>query len=169
VATPFLRFAALAVGGIALGVGLSLWLGYDALNVIILVIGAGISYLVARLIAAPGAGRFVLAAAIQGGYALWLLAGATTVGRWGGLVDVLPLIGGVIWLLRWPGSSPVLFLLAVHAVEVVLLFAQGTRNPNLVAELPLLGWHVALRAAGCWLMVRALNAPERRALRRRPA
>ena len=168
-ARPFLRFAALVVGGVALGVGLSLWLGYEALNVIILVIAAGIAYLLSRSTAVQGARRFVLGAAIQGGYALWLLAGAATLGRWGGLVDVLPIAGGVIWLLRRPGTPPVLFLLAVHAVEVMLLAVQLGRSVNLGADRPLFVWHVVLHASGGWLMLRALNAPERRALRRWPA
>ena len=166
--SSLLRLVLIAIVGFPVGVMLTFWLGYNALNVIVLAAGAVAAGLVARRSLPARAQPLVFAIAVQGGHAVWLLAGALVLGQWGGLIDVLALAVPLVWLGRRPERRPAQVLLAVHAVETVLHFYQWARSPEPALQIPWLVSHVSLRLAGALLTVRALQTIWRRRRRAAP-
>lgn len=157
-----IQLAVLAVAGFGLGAALTTWLGYDALAVIVLACGTAFSWLIARTTLPFDRRPLVPSLAVQGGHIIWLLQGVITLGRWGGLFDVVPHAAGVVWLALRPGSAPAWFLAIFHAVEATLHVLQlgGTADPASAA--PWVAAHVALRALAVYLMLRGLRRMQRR-------
>lgn len=166
--SPLLRLVLIAVVGFPVGVALTFWLGYNALNVIVLAAGAIGAGLAAERSLPARSRPLVLAFAVQGGHAVWLLAGALVLGQWGGLIDVLALAIPLVWLGRRPERRPAVVLLGVHAVETLLHLVQWARADEPALQIPWLVSHVSLRVAGALLTVRALQTIWRREMRVAP-
>ena len=151
-----------AVVGVLLGGVLAGFFGAAGLrDLVVLAAGGVLSALVAHRFVPERSRPLLPAICVQGAHAVWLLS-LLVHGQLGGLIDVLAIVGPLAWLAARPGRWPAIALLGGHAIQAVLLLLQwlGALDPG--ALLPLFVSHMALRAAGVALTLRALEVISRR-------
>jgi hypothetical protein len=155
-----------AVVGVLFGGVLSGVLGGLGYNLAVLAVGVLVSAVVAQRMLPARSLPLVPAFAVQGAHAVWLLSAVVVLRQWGGLLDVGALVGALVWLGARPTRRARNALLVVHGVEVLLLFVQYARSTEPDIQLPWLVSHLALRAAGVALTLRALETIGRRGEKR---
>ena len=154
-----------AVVGVLLGGVLAGFFGAAGLrDLVVLAAGGVFSALVAHRFLSEQSRPLLPAICVQGAHAVWLLS-LLVHGQLGGLIDVLAIVGPLAWLAARPGRWPAIALLGGQAIQAVLLLLQwlGALDPG--ALLPLFVSHMALRAAGVLLTLRALETIRKRAAR----
>src|SRR5688500_13412253 len=159
VGLPVAAIVGLIVGGVLAGSFGSA--GYD---LAVLAVGALVSVVLASRALPPRSRPLIPAFAVQGAHAVWLLSAVVVLRQWGGLLDVTALAGALVWVGVRPNPRARNVLLGVHGVEAILLLVQFARSADPGLQLPWLVSHLALRAAGALLTVRALDTIWRRGL-----
>ncbi len=153
----------LAVAGFLLGGGLALLLRDDVLAVIVPLLGVALAFLIARSVMPARLLPLVPAVAVQGGHALWLLFGVVTLGLWGGLLlDVLPFLAVLVWVLRRPVPEAAGTLVALHSLKILLDLVQLARTTDPADALPWVLAHAGLRMLSIALTLRGLYTIWRR-------
>ena len=153
-----------AILGVVVGAVLAYGFGAAGLrDLIILAIGGAISTFAAHRTLAVTARPLIAAFGIQGAHAALLLTSVLAHGQWGGLFDVVALVGPVIWVSVRPERLPATVLLGSHAVQSVLLIWQWASAIAPAVLLPLLISHLSLRVAGSLLTIRGLQTIWKRA------
>ena len=152
-----------ALIGLAVGIAATRVLGEAYGSLVVLCVGAVFVAGAARRFLSLRSRPLLPAIAVQGAHAVWLLVGVIATGRWGGLLlDVGPLAGALVWLGLRADRRARNVLLAVHAMHVTTLLVQFARSSEAGAQFPFLVSHLALRAAGILLTLRALETIWRR-------
>jgi hypothetical protein len=152
VGLPLAAIVGVIVGGVLAGS-----LGDFGYNLSVLAVGALVSAVLARRTLPSRSLPLVPAFGVQGAHAVWLLSAVVVLRQWGGLLDVGALAGALVWLGARPTRRARNALLAVHGVELLLLLIQFARSSEPGVQLPWLVSHLALRAAGVALTLRALE------------
>ena len=152
VGLPLAALVGVLFGGLLSGV-----LGDLGYNLSVLAVGALVSIVLARRALPARSLPLVPAFGVQGAHAVWLLSAVVVLRQWGGLLDVGALVAALAWLGARPTRRAKNVLLAVHGVELLLLLVQFARSSEPGVQLPWLVSHVALRAAGVALTLRALE------------
>lgn len=164
---PLFTILILAMLGFAVGAAAALLVGAQALALLVPALAIGIATLLARRLLSRRLQPLVPAVGLQLGYAAWLFQGVLTLrSATSLLLDVLPLVAGVAWLIVRPGRPAAAFLAVVHLANSLLLLTRLNGQPLNDTETVL--WfilHLALRAGSVLLTLQGVQTVTRRARR----
>ncbi|MDD5084776.1 MAG: hypothetical protein PHE61_01890, partial [Candidatus Omnitrophica bacterium] len=135
---------------------------YFSVHVLVPFLGIFLAWLIADKTFKLSLKPMVPAFAVQAGYAFWLILGCLFLGRLDPFIDIMVLLGGLVWLILRPGLGPVIFLTIYHIIAFIVkvpFFVSSVVGSSLYKIMLV---HMLLRASAVVLMFTGLRNMQNR-------